>query len=111
MEKLIDTYLSNYVTYENGKISFECTIGELIFIKDTDKNNMLILFSIYIHPEYRKNGVCRAILQYLIDNSGNQFTYICVQSVLSNILYEYLVRFHYKNKKFKNTKNGFVYKI
>jgi hypothetical protein len=108
--ELIDTYLSNYSTYNKGKIEFECDYGELIFYKDN--LNILTLFGIYIKPEYRKQGFCRNILQYLIDvSSYKKFKFLCIESVLSKVLYEYLLRFEYKNKKFKKNKNGFFYKL
>ena len=103
--ELIDTYLSNYSTYKNGKVEFECAQGELIFYKK--KHNIITIHGIYIYPEYRQQGLCRGILQYLIDNIGYGFEFLCVQSVLSKILYEYLERFTYKNKKFSNRKIGF----
>ena len=106
--EIIDTYLLNYSTYCEGKMSFECEQGELIFNKK--HNKMITLFGIYIFPEYRQNGLCRNILQYLIDKSL-YCNYLCVESVLSKVLYEYLLRFKYKNKKFKKTYYGFVFKI
>jgi len=112
MEKFketIDTYLLNYSKYQRGKVVFECNYGELIFLKCDLEN--LILFGIYINPAYRKNGLCRDIFHYLIDHSLNKFKRFWVQSVLSKILYEYLLRFKYKNNKFKLVKEGFVYKI
>ena len=115
--ELIDIYLSNYSTYKNGKVELECQQGELIFYKK--KPNIITIHGIYIYPEYRQQGVCRRILQYLIDTGQNanataninfkKFDGLCVQSVLSKILYEYLQRFTYKNKKFSNKKIGFVY--
>ena len=107
--ELIDTYLSNYSIYKNGKVELECEQGELIFYKK--KPNIITIHGIYIYPEYRQQGLCRGILQYLIDTLPNfkQFDSLCVQSVLSKILYEYLQRFTYKNKKFANKKMGFVY--
>jgi hypothetical protein len=112
-KKMIDSYFSSYQTIKNGKICFECEFGELIFLKQSETPDMLILFGIYINPEYREKGLCRDILYYLIDKSISlqMFKYICVQSVLSKILYEYLVRFTYKNKKFKITGDGFLYKL
>ena len=108
--ELIDTYLSNYSTYKNGKVELECEQGELIFYKK--KPNVITIHGIYIYPEYREKGLCRGILQYLIDNIGsNRFEFLCVQSVLSKILYEYLERFTYKNKKFMNKKMGFFYSL
>jgi hypothetical protein len=104
----IDKYLSNYSTYEKGKVEFDCEGGELIFFKNN--SNMLILFGIFINSEYREKGFCRNILYYLIDNAKKyNFKYFCVQSVLSKILYEYLLRFEYNNKTFKLKKAGFVY--
>lgn len=108
-KEIIDAYLLNYSKFEKGKVPFDCDYGELIFYKDNTKR--LILYGIYIFPEYRQQGFCRNILHYLIDRCPEGFNSVCVQSVLSNILYAYLTRFTYKNKKFKNTKNGFVYVI
>ena len=106
-KEIIDAYLTNYSKFENGKIPFDCDYGELIFYKDKSQN--LILYGIYIFPEYRQQGLCRDILYYLIDKCPQQCNHVCIKSVLSKILYEYLLRFTYKNKKFKNTKNGFIY--
>ena len=108
-KEIIDSYLLNYSKFENGKVSFDCDFGELIFYKNNSKK--LILYGIYIFPEYRQKGLCRDILYYLINNCPNQFTSVCVESVLSKVLHEYLLRFKYKNKNFKNTKSGFVYVI
>lgn len=112
MEKfieIIDTYFSNYDLYQKGKVEFDCDYGELIFFKEN--HNMLILFGIYIHPKYREQGFCRSILHYLIEKSKSRFKYILIESVISKILYEYLLRFKYGDKKFKLTKEGFIYKI
>jgi hypothetical protein len=113
--ELIDLYLSNYSTYKNGKVELECDQGELIFYKK--KPSVITIHGIYIYPEYRQQGLCRGILQYLIDsrtclNSNlKNFKFLCVQSVLSKILYEYLERFRYKDKKFANKKIGFFYTL
>ena len=109
--ELIDTYLSNYSTYKNGKVEFECTQGELIFYKK--KRRVLTVHGIYIYPEYRQQGLCKSILQHLIDSAPNlnKFDFLCVQSVLSKILYEYLLRFTYKNKRFTNKIHGFLYSL
>ena len=109
--ELIDTYLANYSTYKNGKVELECDQGELIFYKK--KPSVITIHGIYIYPEYRQQGLCRGILQYLIDTLQNlkKFDSLCVQSVLSKILYEYLERFTYKNKKFANKKLGFFYPL
>ena len=113
--QMIDTYFLNYDSYEKEeKISFECDYGELIFLKSDNKDD-LILYAIYIGPQYRENGLCRSILHYLIDknssSSTKKFKNVCVQTVLSKVLYDYLLRFTYKGKKFKNDKKGFIYKM
>jgi len=114
-KQMIDIYFLNYDLYGEEKISFECEYGELIFLK-TDNKDDLILYAIYINTKYRENGLCRSILHYLIDKSytykgSPKFRNVCVQTVLSKVLYEYLLRFTYKGKKFKNKKDGFIYKI
>lgn len=110
--QIIDTYFLNYDLYEKDKISFECDYGELIFLK-TDNKDDLILYAIYIATPYRENGLCRSILHYLIDkcSSSKKFKNVQVQTVLSKVLYNYLLRFTYKGKKFKQVKDGFIYKM
>jgi hypothetical protein len=103
-KEIIDTYIENYSKFEKGKVSFDCEYGELIFFKDN--SNILILFGIYIFPEQRNKGFCREILHYLIEQCTNKFDYFCVESVLSKILYTYLLRF-----KYKKMKNGFIFKL
>jgi hypothetical protein len=108
-KEIIDAYFTNYSSFEKGKVSFDCDYGELTFYKRND--DICVLHGIYIFPQYRKKGLCRDILQYLIDKCSDTFKYFCVESVISKILYMYLLRFTYNNKKFKNTKIGFLYKI
>ena len=107
--ELIDTYLLNYSTYNIGKVEFECEYGELVFYKNN--SNTLIVHGIYIFPKHRQKGLCRDILQYLIDKGSQKFKQLCIQSVLSKILYEYLLRFKYKNKQFVNKNSGFCIKL
>ena len=111
--QIIDKYLLNYSTYSNDYIYFECEQGELIFYKN--KSDTITIHGIYINPEYRERGHCRDILYYLIDKSNDnpneKFKFLHIQSVISKILYEYLIRFKYKNSNFKLKKNGFYYKL
>ena len=106
-KEIIDAYFKNHLLFENDKISFDCDCGELIFNKKN--TNTITLYAIYICPEYRNKGLCREILYYIIDNCPEQFKYFCIESVISKVLYDYLTRFKYNNKKFNNTKNGFIY--
>ena len=108
-KEIIDTYISNYNSYKKGKVEFECEYGELTFFKN--KKNIFILHGIYIFPEFREKGLCRGILCYMIDKAPSNFNQVCVQSVISKFLYEYLLRFTYKDQVFKCKKNGFIYNI
>jgi predicted acetyltransferase len=107
-KEIIDAYFTNYSSFEEGKVTFDCDYGELTFYK---RNDICALHGIFIFAQYRNKGLCRDILQYIIDKCQGTFPYFCVESVISKILYMYLLRFTYKNKKFKNTKIGFIYKI
>ena len=107
--KIIDTYYDKYSTYDCGKVIFECEFGELIFYKK-DKRYITI-FSICVFPEYRQQGICSKIFKYIIDRNNKQFKYFMVESVMSKILYEYLLRLKYNRKKFVLETQGFEYKI
>ena len=98
-----------YDSFLPGDIAYDNKYGELVFNKG--KRDTLILQSIYIVPEYRNQGLCKEILQYIIDKCDKKFKYFMIQSVISNILYDYLLRFTYKNKQFMRTEDGFIYTI
>ena len=109
-KELIDTFISNYSSYHNGKVVTECDYCELIFYKGA--RDVLTLYGIYIFPEHREKGLCRNILQYLIDiGISSRFKQLCIQSVLSNVLYDYLCRFEYKKGRFTKRKDGFFYTL
>lgn len=110
-QNVLHTYVANYEHYREGKVPFECETGELIFVKT--KKKQLILFSIYIVPTFRRQGICRQLLQSMVDICVNtkKFDSILVESVLSNILYNYLLRFRYKNYVFQKQNDGFYCKI
>ena len=42
-KEIIDSYLLNYSKFENGKISFDCDFGELIFYKNNSNNCLIII--------------------------------------------------------------------
>ena len=127
-QTIIDTYIHNYDKYKEGKIEFEYIYGELIFMKEDNnvrkkitnkKNKNIVLFGIYIYPEYRRQYLCRDILCYLIDacinynNSSSLFKIhkVVITSVLSKILYEYLQRFRYHQHTFIETTQGWNYPV
>lgn len=103
--EIIDIYLSRFSTYTSGMVEFECKYGELTFYKP--KSNTIIVHAIYVFPEYRQSGLCRRVLQHLIETTPKIFKKVCVQSVLSNILYNYLLRFTHNNKNFTLSRYGF----
>jgi len=110
--KIIDEYYEKYSTYADGKVVFECEFGELIFYKKDPQ--YMTIFSICVVPEYRQHGICSNIFKYIIDKNvknDRQFKYFMVESVLSKILYEYLLRFKYNDKKFRLESCGFIYKF
>lgn len=110
MNNIIDIYLLNYSTYANGKVMFESKCGELCFLKTN--SSCITIYAIYVNTIYRQHGICRDTLRYLIDKCSQfKIKTLCIESVLSKILYEYLLRFTYKDKKFKIKKNGFYYRI
>lgn len=107
---LIDIFINNYNNYEEGKIELECKNGELIFFKEKKERN-IILEGIFINKEYRQKGWCREIFKYLIEKGLYKFNNLCIKSVISKILYEYLERFEYNNYKFQLKKDGFYLKL
>lgn len=107
--ELIDTYISNYSRYPDGKIEFECKYGDLVFYKAGSR--ALIVHAIYIFPEYRRLGLCRGIIEHLIDNLPRAFKIMRIQSVISKVLYEYLLRFRYKNRGFQLRRGQFEYTL
>jgi hypothetical protein len=109
--KIIDIFLLNYPNYSNGKYELECEYGDIIFFKNSRNPNVLIINGIYIKPEYRNQRFCKNIICYLINKCSNNFQYLCVESVISKILYDYLLRFTYQNKHFILRKNGFFYRL
>lgn len=108
-KQIIDTYIINYKNYKKGKLTFECPYGEIIFNKEY--SNIISIFGILIASDYRQKGTTTYILHYLIDKCSElNFKYVCVQSVISKPLYEYLLRFKYKDKKFiLNKSDGSFY--
>ncbi len=106
--QIVDYYTSNFDLFSLGKVGFDCEHGSIEFvkIKNTDK---IIVHEIYVREQYRKNGLCREFIKYLIDKSKNKK--VIIQSVLSKILYEFLLRFEYNNGKFIVSKNGFVFVV
>jgi len=104
--EMIDAYLWNYESFEQGKVSFDCDYGELTFIKDRD--DTIVLYAIFVYPEHREKGKCRDAITYIIERAHTRFTYLSIQSVLSKILYEYLLRYSYQGNNFILTKDGFI---
>ena len=104
--QIIDYYLENYFLLKNKcKYSFECEYGSIEFYK-TNKSNYIIVHEIYIKDIYRNKGFCKDFLKYLIDKCDSKYQ-IVIQSVLSKILYYFLLRFEHNGYKFFVKKQGF----
>lgn len=107
-EEISKYYVANFATFSIGKHEFDSICGSLTFIKD--KSNDIILFEIYVKYELRNKCICKSFLSYLIDLMETlNIKTLRIVSVLSNILYDFLERWNYKNKKWKRTKIGFHY--
>jgi len=103
--QIVDYYLMNFNLLENNsKYNFECKYGCLEFHKKNNSN--IIVHEIYINEMYRNKGLCKEFLKYLIDNSITKHQ-IIIQSVLSKILYYFLLRFEHNGYKFYLKKQGF----
>ena len=113
--KIVDDYLDNVLLLENetnnivNKFCYDCDYGSIEFIRYPKKSNIkkIIVHEIYVREQYRNQGLCKEFIKYLIDKSDK--INIMIQSVLSKILYNFLLRFEYKEKKFIVTKQGFLY--
>jgi hypothetical protein len=112
--KIVDDYIDNILLLDNDtnivkKICYECDYGSIEFIRYPKKSNIkkIIVHEIYVREQYRNQGLCKEFIKYLIDKSDK--INIMIQSVLSKILYNFLLRFEYKEKKFIVTKQGFLY--
>ena len=113
--KIVDDYLDNILLLENDtnnivkKFCYDCEYGSIEFIRHPKKSNIkkIIVHGIYIIEQYRNQGFCKEFIKYLIDKSDKQN--IIIQSVLSKILYDFLLRFEYMGKRFILIKEGFVF--
>ena len=76
-----------------------------------NQSNKLIIHEIFVKEEFRNKGLCKEFIKYLIDKFPHKK--IIIQSVLSKILYNFLLRFEYKNRYFMLKKEGFylIWKI
>lgn len=114
--QIVEHYLDNFckLQYKN-KYCYNCLYGSIEFYKSYD-DNKIIVHEVYILEQYRRNGLCGNFIKYLIDkieemNKIKKMNKILViQSVLSKILYDYLLRFNYNKYIFVLKKEGFVMK-
>ena len=107
MEQIIDRYINNYEDLPMGKNSYNCEFGTLTFIKDF--SNRIILFEIYINEQYRRCGICRNLILYCITICQKNKKIFLIISVLSRILYDFLISFKCDCGRFILTKEGFLF--
>ena len=104
----MDEYTRGWNQEPLGKREMNCTYGFLTFHKYPNSKT-ITLYEIYIHQNYRNQGYCRKILEHLVElfllDPSKDFM---IESVLSKPLYDYLLRFQYKNHGFLRTKDGFL---
>lgn len=108
--QIVEHYLDNFckLQYEN-KYYYNSIYGSIEFYKSTN-NNKIIVHEIYILEQYRRNGLCGNFIKFLIDKIEGTHKILVIQSVLSKILYDYLLRFNYNKYTFVLKKEGFVIK-
>lgn len=105
-EEIVDQYIKTFHNEPTGKKEMKCKYGHLTFHKYPE-NNAIIIYEIYVNSNVRRNGYCRNILEHLVERYiSNQHT-IVIETVFSNVLYNYLIRFQYKKKKFAPMQHGF----
>lgn len=106
MESFIDIFINNYYLYDNGKVEFSNDYGTITFIKISNKK-IVTIFEIFVNPEYRRQGIFTKFIYSTIDKCI-KFNYkLLIVSVLSKILYDYLLRLKYNDNIFILTKAGF----
>jgi hypothetical protein len=122
--EITDHFLNNFFTTSNElfnqnhnhnhnptyKFCYECEFGSIEFVLNL--NNLMkkkvIVHEIYIKEPYRNQGLCKEFIKNLIDKLEINNIFI-IQTVISKILYNFLLRFKYRNKKFILKIDGFVY--
>lgn len=119
-KEIVDDYLDGNFLYEYNiltnyknskyKLCYDCEHGSIEFVNNNKKSNkkIIIIHEIYIKTQYRNKGLCKNFIKYLIDKSDYK-TCIIIQSVLSKILYDFLLRFEYQDQKFIVKKEGFIW--
>lgn len=97
-----DDYIKNKVARE-----YDTVEGNLRFVNNN--NNLIIIDVIYVKECFRQRGILKMFLQYVVDNICKTKKYkFMIASVLSKILYDYLLRFNYNEHKFKLKRDGFL---
>lgn len=100
-----DDYVKNAIITE-----YDTLEGNLRFVKNNKK--IIIIDVIYIKKCFRKKGILKNFLRYIVNYIKNiSDVEFMIVSVLSKILYEYLLRFEYDGYKFKLVEDGFLLKI
>jgi hypothetical protein len=105
--EIVDFYINNYDILESKRHNFECIYGSIEFIKNDTNLNSIIIQEILVYEYYRRQGLCKNFIKYLVEKASDKK--IIIQSVISKILYNFLLKFEYNDKKFILKKDGFCY--
>lgn len=98
----LDNYLINYNIINIGNFEYTTIEGELRFVKIN--NTDIVLDCIIVKKDFRECGILTKFLKYIVDKQIENFWIV---SVISNILYHYLLRFKYNGYHFELNKRGF----
>lgn len=92
------------------KFCYDCEFGSIEFVLNLNDliKKKVIVHEIYIKEPYRNQGLCKGFVKNLIDKLEIN-NILIIQTVISKILYYFLLRFKYLDKKFILKTEGFVY--
>jgi hypothetical protein len=98
----LNDYLMKHEKLPTGNSEYNTIEGYLRFVKGN--NNDVVLDVICVKEEFRQRGILTNFLKYIIDK---QIPNVWIVSVISDILYHYLMRFNYNGYRFKLCRIGF----
>ena len=110
LDKMIDDYIMRYDQINNLKTCYDLYFGEFIFIKFDKKkykhSKIIRIFSVFVIPEYRRNGILKRFIKKVIDKTNKNVT---IEDVISKDVISFMDKFRYKESKFKLINHVYIY--
>lgn len=89
------------------KYEYDTIEGNLRFVKY--KNNIIVIDVIYVKECFRRKGILKKLLFHVVNFiDNNKHKKFIITSVISKILYNYLINFEHNGYMFKLTRDGFI---